>query len=74
LPARREQRLRPAFKALFAAAKEAGAIRSDIAADEFLDVAASLCMSAREGHTEQAQRMVATLVNGLRYDSETSRA
>ena len=45
----------------------AGAIRSEIEPDEFLNAAASLCMSARDGHTESAQRMVATLVNGLRY-------
>jgi AcrR family transcriptional regulator len=67
LPARREQRLRPAFRALFEAAVKAGAIRSEIEPDEFLNAAASLCISARDGHTDSAQRMVATLVNGLRY-------
>lgn len=67
LPARREQRLWPAFRTLFEAAVTAGAIRSEIEPDEFLNAAASLCMSAREGHTETAQRLVATLVNGLRY-------
>lgn len=67
LPARREQRLRPAFRSLFEAAVAAGAIRSEIEPDEFLNAAASLCMSARDGHTDAAQRMVATLVNGLRY-------
>jgi AcrR family transcriptional regulator len=67
LPARREQRLRPAFRTLFETAVASGAIRSEITADEFLNAAANLCMSAREGHTEPAQRMVATLVNGLRY-------
>jgi len=35
----------------------AGAIRSEIEPDEFLNAAASLCMSARDGHTESAQRM-----------------
>jgi AcrR family transcriptional regulator len=68
LPARREQRLRPAFRGLFEAAVQAGAIRSDIAPDEFLNAAASLCLSARDGQTDAAQRMVATLVNGLRYE------
>lgn len=67
LPARREQRLRPAFRTLFEAAVAAGAIRSEIEPDEFLNAAASLCMSARDGHTESAQRMIATLVNGLRF-------
>jgi len=67
LPARREQRLRPAVRKLFEAAAAARAIGSEIGPDEFLNAAASLCMAARDGHTEAAQRMVATLVNGLRY-------
>jgi len=67
LPARREQRLRPAFRKLFEAAATAGMIGREIEPDEFLNAAASLCMTARDGHTEPAQRMVATLVDGLRY-------
>jgi len=67
LPERREQRLRPAFRTLFGAAMAAGSIRSEVEADEFLNAAASLCMSARDGHTDSAQRMVAMLVNGLRH-------
>jgi AcrR family transcriptional regulator len=67
LPARREQRLRPAFRKLFQAAADAEVIGSEIGPDEFLDAAASLCMAARDGRTEAAHRMVATLVNGLRY-------
>ena len=35
LPARREQRLKPAFQALFQTAMAAGAVRRDIDADEF---------------------------------------
>jgi AcrR family transcriptional regulator len=70
LPARREQRLRPAFRKLFEAAVAAGAIGSEIEPDEFLNAAASLCMAARDGHTEPAQRIVATLVNGLRYGAK----
>lgn len=71
LPERREQRLRPAFRKLFEAAAAGGAICSEIEPDEFLNAAASLCMSARHGHTDAAQRMVATLVNGLRYGLNT---
>lgn len=74
LPARREQRLRPAFRSLFEAAVAIGAIRSEIEPDEFLNAAASLCMAARDGHTDAAQRMVATLVNGLRYGSNEGAA
>jgi AcrR family transcriptional regulator len=74
LPARREQRLRPAFRTLFETAVAARTICSEIEPDDFLNAAASLCMSARGGHTDAAQQMVATLVNGLRYGSfeETS--
>jgi hypothetical protein len=67
LPAHREQRLWPTFRNLFETAKAARAIRSEIEPGEFLNAAASLCMSASEGNTEQAHRLVATLVNGLRY-------
>jgi AcrR family transcriptional regulator len=73
LPVRREQRLWPAFRNLFETAAAAGAIRSEIEPGEFLNAAASLCMSASEGNTEQAHRLVATLVNGLRYPVDEKR-
>ena len=67
LPARREQRLRPAFQALFQTATAAGAVRRDVGADEFLNAAASLCMSAHNGRSDYVQRMVALPVDGLRH-------
>jgi AcrR family transcriptional regulator len=70
LPARREERLRPAFQALFQSAISAGAIRNDINADEFLNAASSLCMSVHEGRPNHAGRMVALLVDGLRHPSD----
>jgi AcrR family transcriptional regulator len=66
LPARREQRLRPAFQALFQSAIAAGAIRADIDPDEFLNAASSLCMSVHDGPAKHPGRMVALLVDGLR--------
>lgn len=69
LPARREQRLRPAFQALFQTALAAGAVRRDIDADEFLNAAASLCMSTHGGRPDHVQRMVALLVDGLRHQT-----
>ena len=66
LPGRREQRLKPAVRALFQTAVAAGAIRPDIDADEFLDAAASLCKSTHRGSADHAPRMVALLVDGLR--------
>jgi len=67
LPAYFEQRLRPALRTLFAAAVAAGEIRKDVDADELLSAVASLCMSARDDGTDHARRMVALLVDGLRY-------
>jgi len=66
LPAYFEQRLRPAFRTLFAAAVAAGEIRTDVDADELLGAVASLCMSANSDRTDHARRMVALLVDGLR--------
>ena len=66
LPERKEQRLRPAFRLLFKAAREAGDIRASIDADEFLEAAATLCMSSKDARVGQAQQLVSLLVNGLR--------
>lgn len=70
LPAHREQRLRPAFRALFDAAVVSGDIKSDIEADEFLSAAANLCHSVHDVRPEHAQRLVTLLVRGLRYDND----
>lgn len=68
LPARREERLWPAFRALFDRARAAGAIRSDIAPDDFLRAAGHLCLSVQDSRPEQAKRLVALLVKGLQHD------
>jgi AcrR family transcriptional regulator len=74
LPVRREQRLRPAFRALFDAAAAAGEIHNDISADDFLNAAGHLCHSANNGRPEQAQGLVALLVRGLRVSGKESPA
>ena len=66
------QRLRPAFRALLESAVAAGKIRSDVDADDLLDAVANLCMSAYGDRPEQARRMVALLVDGLRYGANPS--
>jgi AcrR family transcriptional regulator len=71
LPIRREQRLRPAFRALFEAAATSGEIQSGVSADEFLNAAAHLCMSVNDTRPELAQGLVALLVRGLRSDTAT---
>lgn len=65
LPAHFDARLRPQLERLLAAAVAAGRTRSDIAADELLRAVARLSMT-ETGEPEQAQRMVALLVDGLR--------
>ena len=67
LPGYFDQRLRPALRALLEAAIAAGEVRADVDADELLGAAASLCMSAHNTGPGRAERMVALLVDGLRY-------
>lgn len=68
LPAYFEQRLKPAFRTLFASALAAGVVRGDITADHVLSAVASLCMSAQT--PDYARSMVALLVDGLRYTAD----
>lgn len=66
LPTYFETRLRPALQTLLDAAARTGEVRSDIEPDDLLRVVGSLCMSAQDD-TDYARRMVALLVDGLRY-------
>jgi AcrR family transcriptional regulator len=67
LPAYFDQRLRPALRTLLEAAAAAGAVRTDVDAEDLLRAAASLCMSAHDDGGDLARRMVALLVDGLRH-------
>ena len=67
LPGYFDQRLRPALRALLEAAVAVGEVRTGVDADELLGAVASLCMSARNAGPGRAERMVALLVDGLRY-------
>lgn len=69
LPARREQRLRPAFRMLFDSALQAGTIRNSVEADDFLNGAATLCMSVDQARPDQARHLVTLLVDGLRHSA-----
>lgn len=70
LPAYFKVRLQPALQALLDAAAGAGEVRTDIEADDLLSAVASLCMSAYDSRTDYTRRMVALLVDGLRYTAE----
>jgi AcrR family transcriptional regulator len=72
LPAYFQQRLQPAIRTLLESATAAGAVRTDIAADDLLGAVASLCMHAYGQGPEHARRMVALLVDGLRYGAGSS--
>jgi len=72
LPAYFEERLQPALRTLLASAGAAGEVRTDVDADDLLRAVASLCMSASENGSGQAQRMVALLIDGLRFGTGLS--
>ena len=66
------ERLQPALTGLLDAAAAAGKVRGDVEAKELLSAVASLCMQARDERRDQTRRMVALLVDGLRYGAVTS--
>lgn len=72
LPAYFDQRLRPALQTLLDAAAAAGEVRTDIEPNDLLRAVGSLCMSARDDRADYARRMVALLVDGLRYGANPS--
>jgi len=72
LPTYFDKRLRPALRALLDAAARAGEVRTDIEPDDLLRAVGSLCMSAHDDRTDYARRMVALLVDGLRYTASPS--
>ena len=59
--------LTPALRGLLAAAAAAGAIRADVDAGELLLAGLRLAAPASDGDAAQARRMMALLVDGLRY-------
>jgi len=67
LPAYFDARLRPALRNLVDAAVAAGEVRADIEPSDLLSAVASLSMQTRDPDPAHARRMVALLVDGLRY-------
>ena len=69
-------RPRPASAALGSLLESAGAageVRKDISPGELLGAVAGLCMHAYDQGPEHARRMVALLVDGLRYGAGARR-
>jgi hypothetical protein len=67
LPAYFQKRLRPALRTLLEAAAAAGEVRAGVEPDDLLRAVASLCTPAHHCGPAHARRMVALLVDGLRY-------
>lgn len=72
LPAHFDRRLRPALETLLQAAVASGEVRAGIEPDDLLRAIASLCMAAHDGDALYARRMVALLVDGLRFGASPS--
>jgi AcrR family transcriptional regulator len=65
-------RLQPALGSLLEAAAASGEIRADVSPRELLHAVATLCMPVAGDGVAYSQRMVALLIDGLRYGAGTS--
>lgn len=72
LPAYFDERLEPALQALLDRAVAAGELRADVEPSDLLRATASLCMPTNDGDPAHARRLVALLVDGLRYRAAMS--
>jgi AcrR family transcriptional regulator len=67
LPDYLNKRLMPAFQNLLGAAVAAGEVRADVDADDLLNAVVNLCRGDPSQDLDRARRMVALLIDGLRY-------
>jgi AcrR family transcriptional regulator len=67
LPGYFMQRLGPALGSLLEAAAATGEIRDDVVPEDLLRAVANLCLPAADQGVAYSQRMVALLIDGLRY-------
>lgn len=72
LPAYFQARLLPALQTLLDSAVAAGEVRADVDADDLLSAVANLCRQAHGEDPNRARRMVALLIDGLRYGARPS--
>jgi AcrR family transcriptional regulator len=73
LPAYFQKRLRPALQTLLDGAVAAGEVRAGVKPDDLLHTVPSLCAPAYDGQPDpaRARRMLALLVDGLRYGAKS---
>jgi AcrR family transcriptional regulator len=67
LPAYYDAKLRPALAALLNRAVAVGEIREGVAPGDLLSAAVSLCRTPYDASPDHTQRMLALLIDGLRY-------
>jgi len=72
LPAYFQARLLPALRTLLDAAVAAGEVRADVDADDLLTAVANLSRQASDEDPDRARRMVALLIDGLRFGASPS--
>ena len=70
LPLYFDQRVRPALGSLLEAAAAAGAVRTDVDVDDLLRAVANLCLGTDRDRPDHSRRMVALLIDGLRYGAD----
>ncbi|MEI9993229.1 MAG: helix-turn-helix domain-containing protein [Rhizomicrobium sp.] len=73
LPAYYDGRLRPAMEMLLSRAVAAGEIRAGVAPGDLLSAAVSLCRPAYDVAPDHTRRMLALLIDGLRYGAAGKR-
>jgi AcrR family transcriptional regulator len=74
LPGYFRQRLGPALGSLLETAIASGEIRAGISATDLLHAVANLCLPVADEGAAYSQRMVALLIDGLRYGASTSQS
>ena len=74
LPGYFMQRVEPALGSLLETAIASGEIRAGISARDLLYAVANLCLPVGDEGVSYSQRMVALLIDGLRYGAGTSRS
>lgn len=67
LPGYFEQRVLPALSSLLATAAAEGKVRTDVEPHDLLRAVGNLCLPTHDDGPGHAQRMIALLVDGLRY-------
>jgi AcrR family transcriptional regulator len=71
LPSYFQQRFMPVLSTLLDTAVKAGEIRSDVDPEDLLRATGNLTLPAQEDDNGHTQRMVALLIDGLRYGTHT---